>query len=69
LKPVVAPQVTTTPPGRSDLMLCDQVASPTDSITPSTRAGSRAPVSKAWSAPSARAAVRFSSLRPVTRIR
>ena len=69
LKPVVAPEVTRTPPGLSDLMLCDQVASPTVSITPSTRSGSRAPLSKAWSAPRASAAVRFSSLRPVTQTR
>jgi hypothetical protein len=69
LNPVVAPDVTTTPPGLSDLMLCDQVASPTVSMTPSTRSGSRAPVSNACSAPSASAAARFSSLRPVTHIR
>ena len=50
-------------------MLCDQVASPTVSMTPSTRSGSRAPDSKACSAPSARAAARFSSLRPVTQTR
>ena len=50
-------------------MLCDQVASPTVSMTPSTRSGSRAPDSKACSAPSASAAARFSSLRPVTHIR
>ena len=69
LKPVVAPDVTMTPPGLSDLTLWDQVASPTVSITPSTRSGSRAPDSNAWSAPRARAAARFSSLRPVTHIR
>ena len=37
------------PPGRSDFSECDQVASPTVSITASTRSGSRAPVSKAAS--------------------
>jgi hypothetical protein len=69
LKPVVAPEMTITPPGFSDLTLCDQVASPTVSITPSTRPGRRAPVSNAWSAPIATAAARFSSVRPVTHIR
>ena len=36
------------PPGRSAFSECDQVASPTVSITASTRSGSRAPDSNAW---------------------
>ncbi len=39
--PLVAPEMTSVPPGRSDLMLCDQVAAPTVSMTASTRCGSR----------------------------
>ena len=50
--PVVAPQQTTTPPGRTAFMECAQVALPTDSKTPSTRSGSRAPGSKTAVAPS-----------------
>ena len=37
--PVVAPAITTVPPGRSDFRECDQVASPTVSMTRSTRSG------------------------------
>ena len=57
------------PPGLSDLQQCDQVASPTVSMTPSTRSGSRAPDSNAWSAPSSSARARFSSSRLVTQTR
>ena len=45
--PLVAPQTTMVPPGRRDLTECAHVASPTVSITASTRSGSRAPDSKA----------------------
>ena len=41
--PLVAPETTTVPPGRSERSECAQVASPTVSITASTRSGSRAP--------------------------
>ena len=54
--PEVAPEITIVPPGRSDFTECDQVAAPTVSITASTRSGSRAPLSKAASAPSRAAA-------------
>ena len=50
--PLVAPQTTIVPPGFSARSECAQVASPTVSMTASTRSGSRAPDSKAWSAPS-----------------
>src|ERR1700722_13973864 len=63
--PLVAPQITIRPPGRSDRTECAQVACPTVSITTSTRSGSRAPVSKAWSAPSLTARSRLASVRLV----
>ena len=44
--------MTIAPPGLSDFSECDQVASPTVSITASTRSGSRAPDAKASCAPS-----------------
>ena len=37
--PLVAPETTTVPPGRSERSECAHVASPTVSITASTRAG------------------------------
>ncbi len=43
--PVVAPDTTTVPPGRSARNEWPQVASPTVSMTASTRSGSRAPLS------------------------
>ena len=67
--PLVAPQTTIVPPGARDFSECDQVASPTVSITASTRFGSRASGSKAASAPRASAACRLASVRPVTHIR
>src|SRR5450755_4419166 len=45
--PLVAPEITIRPPGLSDFTECDHVASPTVSITTSTRSGSRVPVSNA----------------------
>src|SRR4051794_30498757 len=42
---------------------------PTVSMTASTRSGSRAPDSNAWSAPSSTALARLASSRPVTHIR
>src|SRR5450759_1828176 len=47
LGPLVAPETTSRPPGRSDRSECDQVASPTVSSTASTRSGNRAPASSA----------------------
>src|SRR5580693_8240742 len=67
--PLVAPQITIRPPGRRDRTECAQVAWPTVSITTSTRSGSRAPASKAWSAPSARARSRLASVRLVAQTR
>ena len=67
--PLVAPDTTIVPPGLSDLTECAQVASPTVSITASTRSGRRAPDSNAWSAPSFTAWLRLSSERPVTHTR
>jgi hypothetical protein len=67
--PLVAPLITTRPPGRSERSECAQVASPTVSMTPSTRSGSRAPVSNARSAPSLTARSRLASLRLVTHTR
>ena len=61
--------MTTRPPGRSDLSEWFQAASPTVSITASTRSGSLAPVSNAWSAPSEAAHSRFASSREVTQTR
>ena len=40
--PLVVRETTSVPPGRSDLIECDQVAAPTVSMTASTRSGSRA---------------------------
>ena len=45
--PVVAPETTSVPPGFSARTECAQVASPTVSITRSTRSGSRTPASNA----------------------
>ena len=56
--PLVAPQQTMTPPGRTARIECDQVDRPTDSKTPSTRSGSRAPGSKTWWAPRSAARAR-----------
>jgi len=67
--PLVAPQITIRPPGRSERMECCQVAWPTLSITTSTRSGSRAPAGNVWSAPSSMARSRFASLRLVAQIR
>ena len=67
--PLVAPQMTIRPPGRSELTEWDQVAAPTVSMTASTRSGSRAPDSKAWAAPRARAASPLAASRLVTHIR
>ncbi len=61
--------MTSVPPGFSERTEWPQVASPTVSITASTRSGSRAPVSNAWSAPSESACARLSSERLVTHIR
>ena len=69
MSPLVAPEMTMRPPGLSERTEWDQVAWPTVSITTSTRSGSRAPVGKAWSAPSLSAASRLASLRLVTQIR
>ena len=69
LKPLVAPAHTMVPPGRSERSECAQVASPTVSITASTRSGNRAPGSNASSAPRPRAAARFASEVPVTHTR
>src|SRR5674476_1395703 len=41
--PEVAPEMTTVPPGLSELIEWDHVAAPTVSITASTRSGSRSP--------------------------
>ena len=49
----------------SDFTECDQVAAPTVSITASTRAGSRSPVSTTSCAPISRARARLSSSRLV----
>ncbi len=67
--PLVAPHTTIRPPGRSDLSEWSQVASPTLSITASTRSGSRAPGSNAAAAPSATARSRRSGERLVTHTR
>src|ERR1700739_278114 len=63
--PVVAPATPAVPPGRSDFNECDQVASPTVSITTSTRSGSFSPVVSAARAPQATASERFVLLRLV----
>ncbi len=67
--PEVAPETTIVPPGLSARTECAQVASPTVSITASTRSGSRCPGSNAWSAPSSTASARLSSERLVTHTR
>ena len=67
--PDVAPDTTSLPPGLSERTEWPQVALPTVSITASTRSGSRAPASKAWSAPSVSASARLASERLVTHIR
>jgi hypothetical protein len=67
--PLVAPQITIVPPGRSARSEWAQVASPTVSMTASTRSGSRAPAGNAWSAPSSMARSRLASLRLVAQTR
>ena len=67
--PLVAPQITIRPPGLRERTECAQVAWPTLSMTTSTRSGSRAPDSKAWSAPSLTARSRLASLRLAAQIR
>jgi hypothetical protein len=67
--PLVAPQTTIVPPGRSDFSECDHVASPTVSSTTSTRSGSRSPLPNTASAPSSRARRPFSSEREVAQTR
>ena len=62
LMPLVAPATTIRPPGRSARSECAQVASPTVSITASTRSGRRAPDSKAAWAPHSSANSRLRSL-------
>ena len=61
--------MTSLPPGLSERIECPQVASPTVSMTASTRSGSRAPDSKAWSAPSSSASARLAPERLVTHTR
>lgn len=65
LAPLVAPAITTVPPRRSDFSEWDQVASPTVSITTSTRSGSRSPGASAARTPQVRASARLASLRLV----
>ena len=67
--PEVAPQHTTTPPGRTAFIEWAQVAAPTESNTPSTRSGSRAPDSNTRSAPSNNARSRAASERAATHTR
>jgi hypothetical protein len=67
--PEVAPQITIVPPGLSVRREWPHVASPTVSITASTRSGSRAPGSKEASAPSSSARARLSSERLVAQTR
>jgi hypothetical protein len=67
--PVVAPETTIVPPDFTERIECAHVAAPTVSITASTRSGSRAPGSKAASAPNSSARARFSSDRLVTHTR
>ena len=57
--------MTIRPPGLSDFTECAQVASPTVSITASTRSGSRAPDANAACAPSASADACLASVRAV----
>lgn len=61
----MAPAITTEPPGLRDFRECDQVASPTVSMTTSTRSGSRSPVGSAARAPQERASTRLALLRLV----
>ena len=61
--------MTTTPPGLSELIECDQVAAPTVSITASTRSGSRSPDANARSAPTSTARAPRASSREVTQTR
>src|SRR4051794_30961827 len=65
LGPLVAPLITTIPPGRSERREWFQVAAPTVSITASTRSGRRAPDSKTWCAPISSARARLASSRLV----
>ena len=67
--PLVAPLITSTPPGFKDFSEWSQVAAPTVSATASTRSGSRAPGSKTASAPSSNARARFASERDVAHTR
>jgi hypothetical protein len=57
--------MTIRPPGLSDFAECEYVASPTVSITASTRSGSRAPDAKASCAPSSSALACLASVRAV----
>jgi hypothetical protein len=65
----VAPDTTIVPPGRTARRECRHVASPTVSITASTRSGRRAPLSNAACAPRVRARSRLFSSRLVTHTR
>ena len=67
--PLVAPEITSVPPGFNAFSECSQVAAPTVSITASTRSGSRAPGSNASSAPSSTARARLDSERLVAHTR
>ncbi len=67
--PLVAPEMTRVPPGRSDFTEWDQVAAPTVSMTASTRCGSRAPGSYASNAPSSTARSRLALSRLVAKTR
>ena len=68
-KPLVPPETTSVPPGRSARSECFHVASPTVSSTASTRSGSRAPLSNASWAPSSTARSPFAASRDVTHTR
>jgi hypothetical protein len=65
----VEPETTSVPPGRRARSECFQVASPTVSITASTRSGSLAPLSNAWWAPSSTAFSPLAASRLVTHTR
>ncbi len=64
--PLVAPHVTTVPPGRTDLIEWLHVAEPIESSTASTLCGRRTPGSNVACAPSAAARPRLAALREVT---
>ena len=67
--PDVVPEVTTTPPGRSDRIECAQVALPTVSMTASTVRGRRSLDSNTSCAPNSSARARLASSRLVARTR